>query len=570
MATYFKRTSVHKIIQSLIRLGQLGFKDGRKLEDSLVSLIRVREASKMFKASERQLELRADSLSTLVGEGWKESVVNDKVNLSDTENVYLDKDFIRVQLDNREFSQHILKNIQQAGPSYGYERLESSPETVLVEYSSPNIAKPFHAGHLRSTIIGNVIANLYEALGHNVIRLNFLGDWGTQFGLLAAGFKKYGQFKKLEERDPMLHLFEVYVRINQDVSAEDESDMRKKATYAEGLELFRKLEQGDPEIVSLWKTFRKITMEENNKMYERLGIKFTETHTESMYNDKVKDIVKRLEKEGLLKYNESGVGYMDVMFAGRLGPAKLVKSDGTSLYLSRDVSAAVDRYERFKFDRMHYVVEMGQRSHFEQLIGVLRLMKEPWILERELGDVHIQFGRIEGMSTRKGEVIFLRDIVDEAKSRMIKTLKEKQTTRDGIEVEEVSDRLGISSIIVQDLKDRRIRNYKFSWDRMLNFKSDSGVFLQYCHARLCSMQRTCGVDLQDGAAVDSLVEEEAQQLVLHMARYPDVVQKAWVNLEPCYIVQYLFRLAHLTNVAYSHLPVKGQHSDVAQVGQSDL
>ncbi|XP_046338200.2 probable arginine--tRNA ligase, mitochondrial [Haliotis rufescens] len=565
MAAYYRNYVIKRIVQTLNKKGA-GPAD---LQRDVRQIIKLSQATKKYRCTDHQLQV-----SVGAGDGGRQlDVASVETELqqdahTDIEAVTADKRNLYIKIKNHKFNQHILRTIQHQKELYGYKSEDDlstvTGQQMVVEYSSPNIAKPFHTGHLRSTIIGNFVSNLFEAVGHRVTRLNYLGDWGTQFGLLLTGYHRYGDAHKLSV-DPLLHLFEVYVKINHDVQAEKAKGERH--TYEEALATFSRLETGDADVVNMWKEFRQVSLAEYNKIYQRLGIRFSETHTESMYDEATKTLMKHLTQANILHTDDAGVGYVEIAKrkneekTEEMEKVKLVKSDGTSLYLSRDIAAAVDRVNKYRFDRMHYVVDHSQRNHFLQLQSVLDLLGHQWSQQSHF---HIPFGRVEGMSTRRGEVVFLRDLLDEAQGRMRQTLIEKDTTRADIDVEGVADALGISSIIVQDLKERRTSNYKFSWERMLNFKSDSGVFLQYCHARLCSIQRSFSDEDADVGDGQQLREDTAGRLILHLASYPDVVQESLRSLEPYHIVHYLFRLGHMVNAAYKHLPVKGQDAATAQ------
>ncbi|KAK2193859.1 hypothetical protein NP493_5g16017 [Ridgeia piscesae] len=437
---------------------------------------------------------------------------------------------------------------------------------IVIEYSSPNIAKPFHAGHLRSTILGNYIANLAEALGHHVVRINYLGDWGTQFGLLGVAFDRYGDMDQLKE-DAMQHLFDIYVRINADMRKEEEAG-KPSTVHQAGMEFFRQMEEGNENALRLWRMCRDYSIDEFSKMYKRLGVHFDEYHGEAMYNEKAKEVVEEFKSRGLLQYNsQTGVGFIDL---GDPDTKKhlhgnILKSDGTTLYLTRDYAAALDRKERYNFDKMYYVVENGQQMHFKQLVYGLRMLGCDWAGVPPT-QFHVKFGRIEGMSTRRGQVVFLRSILDEAQARMIDSMKSKETTKLGSpeEMKRVAETLGVSAIIIQDLKQRRLTNYKFNWEKMLQFNGHTGIFLQYTYARLCSLERNAGVILDLQCATDALTEPEAYRLVQVMARFDETLQYSYTALEPSHLVQYLFSLCHLVGSAIEKLHVKGESDDVAK------
>ncbi|XP_076112703.1 putative arginine--tRNA ligase, mitochondrial isoform X2 [Mytilus galloprovincialis] len=463
----------------------------------------------------------------------------------------------------------ILKKVLSEGDTYGYHGIIKDKQTILVEYSSPNIAKPFHAGHLRSAIIGNFISNLYEAVGHKVIRINYLGDWGTQYGLLAQGFNKYGNKEDLN-KDPMKHLYMVYVKINEDVAKEQQNsglDKHEKGeTHRKSLEIFRNMEQGTAsEDLQLWKHFRDISIEKYREVYERLNIKFTDYEGESMYSKKSLELIEELKQRDLLHIDDTtGKGYIDIEDEKDNIKAVVQKSDGSTLYLTRDIAAVLDRHKRYNFDRTHYVVEDGQDLHFKMLKGILKKLNVPWI-QRYGDQIHIRFGRISNLSTRKGKAVFLDDILNEAKERIIKTIHNKQTSKVVESTETVADVLGVSSIIIQDLKEKRLNTYKFSWDKVLSFKGDSGIVLQYAHARLCSLIEQCGCDIHSiDFDTKYLTEPEAIQLILHIASYEDTVDKCLTSLEACHLVHYLFSLSKFISVAHRNLKVKDQPKEIAQ------
>ncbi|XP_010795028.1 probable arginine--tRNA ligase, mitochondrial [Notothenia coriiceps] len=310
--------------------------------------------------------------------------------------------------------------------------------TTLVEYSSPNIAKKFHAGHLRSTIIGNFIANLKQSLGNNVIRMNYLGDWGMQFGLLGAGFGKFGCQEKLKQ-NPLQHLFEVYVQVNKE--AEHNEDTMQAAR-----DFFRQLEQHESEAVSLWQQFREITVDEYQRVYKRLNVHFDIYSGESFHQHGAQEVVQQLQSRGLLKTSETGAGVVDTSTDGDMSSVCAVqRADGTTLYITRDLAAAIDRKEKYNFDEMIYVTDKGQANHFNQLFHVLRALGHSWADRCE----HVPFGLVRGMSTRSGEVVFLEDVLNEARNRMLHNMSQSKTTKEMDDPEDTAEKVGISALIVQ-------------------------------------------------------------------------------------------------------------------------
>uniref|UniRef100_A0A669DA53 Probable arginine--tRNA ligase, mitochondrial n=1 Tax=Oreochromis niloticus TaxID=8128 RepID=A0A669DA53_ORENI len=421
-------------------------------------------------------------------------------------------------------------------------------------YSSPNIAKKFHAGHLRSTIIGNFIANLKQSLGNDVIRMNYLGDWGMQFGLLGAGFGQFGSPEKLKQ-NPLQHLFEVYVRVNKE--AENNEDMKQAAR-----DFFRQLEQHESHAVSLWQQFRDITVKEYRHIYERLGVHFDVYSGESFHQDQAQEVVQQLQSRGLLKTSEKGTGVVD------LSPNRdvtnvctVLRSDGTTLYITRDIAAAINRKEKYSFDEMIYVTDKSQENHFSQLFQILLAMGHSWAD----GCRHVSFGLVQGMKTRTGEVVFLEDVLDEARARMLNNMSKSKTTKELENPEDTAEKVGISALIIQDFKGPLQSDYKFDWDQMLQAQGDTGVFLQYTHARLC--RETFGRHhTLDAFAFDpSLLSEQTCTAILqHLLRYDEVLYQSAQDLQPKHLVNFLLKLCHLIASAHRDLPVKGSPEAVAQ------
>ncbi|XP_042907878.1 probable arginine--tRNA ligase, mitochondrial [Parasteatoda tepidariorum] len=427
------------------------------------------------------------------------------------------------------------------------------PETIVIDFSSPNIAKPFHYGHFRSTVIGNFIANICKYIGHDVTRINYLGDWGMQFGILAVGFNKFGSHDKLQA-DPLNHLFEVYKRANEENNSNPDFN-------EEARKYFERMEQGDPEVLDLWKKLRDISLEELSFTYKRLNITFEETHGESMYAQKAKEIIDfLLTKKVASKQEDNSIEVVVNKLDNSEDKFILQKSDGTSLYLTRDIAAAVDRKNSYHFDKMYYVVDSSQSKHFNHLMYLLGSMDYSWA-----SDVHhVPFGRISNFSTRKGRVAFLSDILNEAKERMLENMRNSPNTKVSENMECVADLLGIASLIINDFRVRRKKDFKFEWEKVLSMKADSGVTLQYCHARLNSIKENCGIDLSLNCELTSLVEPEAISLIAHLSRFDEIIYQSYSDLEPCVLVHYMFSLRNEISRAIKVLPVKGSNPYVAR------
>jgi arginyl-tRNA synthetase len=472
-------------------------------------------------------------------------------------------------------------------PSKGRQR-------IIVEFSSPNIAKPFHAGHLRSTIIGGFLANLHEAAGYEVIRMNYLGDWGRQFGLLANAFELFGDEEKLKQ-DPIGHLFDIYVEINRISGPEEDAIKAKKAEIEEGKkagkevaelekevaemeakstnekarQFFKRLEDGDPQARAIWKRFRDLSIEKYKQTYARLNIRYDyysgESQVQKHYMD---DAAKRLRETGVSSESEGAV-VVDLTKdpkTKKLGKALVQKRDGSSLYLTRDIGEAVKRHEVYKFDKMIYVVASQQDLHLAQLFKILELMGHDDISRK---CVHVNFGMVLGMSTRKGTVKFLDDILRDVGEHMHEVMKKNDSKYQQVEDPvQTADTLGITAVMVQDMSGKRVNNYEFSLERMTSFEGDTGPYLQYAHARLCSITRKAAIPPAElltadlGLLTADAATPHALNLVRALASWPDVLQNALKTLEPVTVLAYLFKMTHMLSSSYDVLRVVGSEREV--------
>ncbi|KAG0656711.1 hypothetical protein C6P45_002631 [Maudiozyma exigua] len=465
--------------------------------------------------------------------------------------------FLKFFVDPKFLFNSVVPEILNTNTKYG-SRQHESKKKVVVEFSSPNIAKPFHAGHLRSTIIGGFISNLYETMGWDVIRMNYLGDWGKQFGLLAVGYAKYGN-QHLLDTDPINHLFDIYVRINKDKDQETQSGVDTIDTEAK--KYFKKMETNDPEALKLWKTFRSLSIDKYVDTYARLGIHFDVYSGEShVPKEKMENALNIFEQKGLLEESQGATVIDLTKIDKKLGKTIIKKSDGTTLYLTRDVGAALQRYEEYHFDKMIYVIATQQDLYTSQLFQLLKYMNFPWANTLE----HINFGMVKGMSTRKGTVVFLDNILEDAKEKVLTIMKNNPSKYSQIQDPEiVADSIGVSAIMIQDMQSKRINNYKFEWNRMLSFEGDTGPYLQYAHSRLYSIAQSHEHLSTARPDFDLLREKEAESLIRLLSQYPDVLESAMSSEEPCTIVTYLFKVAHQVSSCYKTLWVTGQSDDIA-------
>uniref|UniRef100_A0A4W5MXC6 Probable arginine--tRNA ligase, mitochondrial n=1 Tax=Hucho hucho TaxID=62062 RepID=A0A4W5MXC6_9TELE len=550
MACYFRRSIASKLSRAL----------GRS-EDAFISALCAIPVSKKQQSPDFRL-----SVNTLLRNGilptngdlqaQTEALASQLKQDSVVEEIFAGRGVIHFRVSRNLLVQKVLEQLCRERHKFGvkselFDGLKKG--TTVVEFSSPNIAKKFHAGHLRSTIIGNFIANLKESLGNNVIRMNYLGDWGMQFGLLGAGFQRFGCEEKLK-KNPLQHLFDVYVQVNKE--AENDEVIGQAAR-----EFFRQLEQQEHQALLLWKQFREITVEEYQQVYKRLGVHFDIYSGESFHQQQAQEVVQRLQRQGLLKTTEKGTGVVDLSSAGDMSSySTVLRSDGTSLYITRDLAAAIDRKERYNFDEMIYVTDKSQGIHFQQLFQILLAMGHSWAERCQ----HVPFGLVQGMKTRLGEVVFLEDVLDEARARMLRNMTQSKTTKEMVYPEDTAEKVGISALIVQDFKGPLGSDYKFDWDRILQAQGDTGVFLQYTHARLCSLIHRYG-DGEEGAFDPSLLlDQRSISILQHLLRYDEVLYQSVQDLQPKHLVNFLMTLSHLAATAHRELPVKGSPQAVAQ------
>nr|XP_025718166.1 probable arginine--tRNA ligase, mitochondrial isoform X3 [Callorhinus ursinus] len=457
---------------------------------------------------------------------------------------------------NRELlTKTVLQQVINDGSKYGLksELFSGLPQKkIVVEFSSPNVAKKFHVGHLRSTIIGNFIANLKEALGHQVTRINYLGDWGMQFGLLGTGFQLFGYEEKLQS-NPLQHLFEVYVQVNKE--AADDKNIGKSAH-----EFFQRLELGDTQALALWQKFRDLSIEEYVRIYKRLGVHFDEYSGESFYREKSQEVLKLLDSKGLLQKTVKGTAIVDL--SGNGDPSSIctvMRSDGTSLYATRDLAAAIDRMDKYNFDTMIYVTDKGQTKHFQQVFQMLQIMGYDWAERCQ----HVPFGVVQGMKTRRGNVTFLEDVLNEIRSRMLQNMASIKTTKELENPQQTAERVGLAALIIQDFRGLLLSDYQFSWDRVFQSRGDTGVFLQYTHARLHSLEETFGCGYLNDFNTACLQDPQSVSILQHLLRFDEVLCRSSQDLQPRHIVSYLLTLSHLAAMAHKTLLIKDSPPEVA-------
>ena len=416
---------------------------------------------------------------------------------------------------------------------------------VIVEFSSPNIAKPFHIGHIRSTVIGNSLSKIYDALGYDVFKINHLGDYGTQFGKMICAYRRWGNREDVINA-PIKTLLGYYTKFHVEVEEHPELEDEARA-------IFTKLEQGSKEEVELWQWFREESLKEFQRVYDMLGIEFDSYNGESFYSDKMPRFEKELSDKGLLQ-ESNGAQVVDLE-EYKLGTALIKKSDGSSLYITRDIAAAVYRKENYDFYKNIYVVATQQNLHFQQLFKIIELMGYDWANQC----VHVPFGMVrleEGtMSTRHGRVVFLEDVLNGAIEKTREIIEEKNPNIENLE--EITSQVGIGAVVFNELSNNRIKDYTFKWDQILNFDGETGPYVQYTHARCASLLRKAGEDIvakaQDPKNVDFALlakSDSAYELTKLIYAFPGVVEQAGEKYEPSIITRHIIDIAQCFNKFY--------------------
>ena len=464
--------------------------------------------------------------------------IAEKIDASHFEKVVATGPYVNFFLDKSQISDQVIKSVIEAGADYGQQE-EGQGANVTIDLSSPNIAKPFSVGHLRSTVIGDALSNIFRKMGYNTIKINHLGDWGKQFGLLMVAYKKWGS-KEAVEANPIDELLKLYVRIN----AEIEND---PALDEEGRLWFKKLEDGDPEATELWQWFRDESLVEFNRIYKLLGVEFDSLNGEAFYNDKMDEAVQILEDKGLLKESK-GASIVDLDDVN-LPPAMIKKSDGATLYITRDIATAIYRARTYNFVKNIYAVGQEQSNHFRQLKAVLKKMGFEWSDDM----IHVDFGLVtknrQKLSTRKGNIILLEPTLQEAISRAKAQIEEKNPELEN--KEEVARAVGVGAVKFYDLKTDRRNGYDFDLEAMVSFEGETGPYVQYAYARIQSILRKANFT-PSADATYSLSDPESWEIIKLLQDFARVVKRAAENYDPSLIAKYAINLAQAFNKYYAH------------------
>ncbi|MBV1757476.1 MAG: arginine--tRNA ligase [Dethiosulfatibacter sp.] len=447
--------------------------------------------------------------------------------------------YVNFFVSKASFAKDILTEIENKKEKYGTKDIGQG-RSVIVEFSSPNIAKPFHIGHIRTTIIGNVLYNIYKFMGFNAIAINHLGDYGTQFGMLISAYKKWGE-KEVIEQNPIPELLKLYIRFNEET--EKTPELIDEARY-----WFRELENGNEEAIGLWQWFKDVSMIEFNRVYKMLGIKFDSFAGESFYSDRMPRVIEELIEKDLL-VDSQGAKIVDLSAFDMPSPL-IQKSDGSTLYITRDIAAAIYRKETYDFYKNIYVVGAQQNLHFQQWMKIVELMGYEWA-----GDcVHVPFGMVsleEGtLSTRKGRVVFLEDVLKKAVEKTLEIINERNPSLEN--KEDVAQKVGIGAVLFQELYNNRIKDYTFSWEKTLSFEGETGPYTQYTYARTCSILNKYGKKVSTDIDFNLIKDEKEFEVIKALSNFGEVIESSMEKNEPFYITRYIVDLAQKFNKFYNN------------------
>ncbi|MEE0127345.1 MAG: arginine--tRNA ligase [Clostridia bacterium] len=448
--------------------------------------------------------------------------------------------FLNIFINNEMLVKDLLNEMENKKEAYGSSNIGNG-KNIIVEYSSPNIAKPFHVGHLRTTVIGRALYNMYKFLGYNTIGINHLGDWGTQFGKLIEGYKRFGNEYNLEE-NPIDKLTEIYVRINE-LCKEDESALEDCRNN------FKKLEDGDEYCTNIWKKFKELSLKEFQRIYDILDVHFDSNNGESFYTDKMPEIVEILRKNNKLVKSQ-GAEIVDLEYAD-IPPLMVAKSNGSTTYATRDLAAVVYRARTYDFDKCIYVVGSEQILHFKQVFEVAKYLD----LDQKYtnGLIHVPYGMVRlktgRMSTREGTLIKLEDILNEAITRAKAIIEQKNPNLEG--KEEIAKKVGIGAVIFNDLSNNIIKDEVFDWDIMLNFQGETGPYIQYMYVRTKSILEKENYTMNKDLVDISEIEKNGMEVVKQLYKFEETIKQAIDKNEPSIISRYLIEISKLYSSFYN-------------------